>query len=95
MKIRLDSLLVERGLADTRSQAQRLIMAGTVLVDERPVSKAGQAVDEDAAVTLKETFPYVGPGGSRTSCSPAAPRGSMPWTSGKASCTGGSGTMRA
>ncbi len=64
MKKRIDRLLVERGLADTRAKAQALIMAGNVLVDEAPATKAGMAVPEDASVRLKEApHPYVGRGG--------------------------------
>jgi 23S rRNA (cytidine1920-2'-O)/16S rRNA (cytidine1409-2'-O)-methyltransferase len=64
MKKRIDKLLVERGLADTREKAQALIMAGNVLVDEQPATKAGMAVSEDASIRLKEPpHPYVGRGG--------------------------------
>jgi 23S rRNA (cytidine1920-2'-O)/16S rRNA (cytidine1409-2'-O)-methyltransferase len=52
---RLDILLVERGLADSRAQAQALVMAGRV----RGHSKAGEQIDEAAALELVETFPYV------------------------------------
>lgn len=64
MKKRIDKLLVDRGLADTREKAQALIMAGSVLVDERPATKAGMAVPEDANVRLKAApHPYVSRGG--------------------------------
>src|SRR5215471_17121755 len=64
MKKRIDKLLVERGLADTREKAQALIMAGNVLVDEQPATKAGMAVSEDASIRLKEaSYPYVSRGG--------------------------------
>jgi len=64
MKKRIDRLLVERGLAETREKAQALIMAGNVLVDDQPATKAGMAVPEDAAVRLKEPpHPYVSRGG--------------------------------
>ena len=64
MKKRIDKLLVERGLAETREKAQALIMAGIVLVDEMPVTKAGAAVSDDAVVRLKEMpHPYVSRGG--------------------------------
>jgi len=64
MKKRIDRLLVERGLADTREKAQALIMAGNVLVDEQPATKAGMAVSEDASIRLKEPpHPYVSRGG--------------------------------
>jgi 23S rRNA (cytidine1920-2'-O)/16S rRNA (cytidine1409-2'-O)-methyltransferase len=64
MKKRIDKLLVERGLVDTREKAQALIMAGNVLVDEQPATKAGMAVSEDASIRLKEPpHPYVSRGG--------------------------------
>ncbi|OJY68618.1 MAG: TlyA family rRNA (cytidine-2'-O)-methyltransferase [Sphingobium sp. 66-54] len=63
-KKRLDQLLVERGLAESRTRAQALIMAGNVLVGDRPVDKAGQQVAEDAAITLKgKDHPWVSRGG--------------------------------
>jgi len=64
LKTRLDRLLVERGLAETREKAQALIMAGLVLVEGQPATKAGMAVDSDRSVLLKESgSPYVGRGG--------------------------------
>ena len=64
LKIRLDQLVVERGLAPSRERARALILAGHVLVDGTPVSKAGTPVDHEAAVALVEPdHPYVGRGG--------------------------------
>jgi 23S rRNA (cytidine1920-2'-O)/16S rRNA (cytidine1409-2'-O)-methyltransferase len=64
MKKRIDKLVVERGLAETREKAQALIMAGNVLVDDTPATKAGMPVSEDAEVRLKEApYPYVSRGG--------------------------------
>src|ERR1051326_6116076 len=64
MKKRIDVLLVERGLADSREKAQALIMAGNVLVDNQPATKAGMAVSDEAELRLKEApYPYVGRGG--------------------------------
>jgi len=64
VKKRIDKLLVERGLAETREKAQAMIMAGNVLVDEQPVTKAGMTVAESAIVRLKEApHPYVSRGG--------------------------------
>src|SRR5438093_13275065 len=64
MKKRIDRLLVERGLADSREKAQALIMAGNVLVDDQPAKKAGLPVSEDADIRLKEApHPYVSRGG--------------------------------
>jgi 23S rRNA (cytidine1920-2'-O)/16S rRNA (cytidine1409-2'-O)-methyltransferase len=64
MKKRLDVLLVERGLAETRRKAQALVMEGRVLVDRGPVRKAGAQVPETAAVEVTgEEVPYVSRGG--------------------------------
>jgi len=64
MKIRLDKLLLERGLAPTRERAQAMVLAGRVLVDEQKVDKPGAAVSEDAALRLLGDDPrYVGRGG--------------------------------
>ena len=60
---RLDILLVERKLIDSCQQAQRLIMAGQVMVDGRVVDKSGTRVSQGADITLKETLPYVSRGG--------------------------------
>jgi 23S rRNA (cytidine1920-2'-O)/16S rRNA (cytidine1409-2'-O)-methyltransferase len=51
-KTRLDSLLVDRGLVDSRGKAQALILAGQVLVAEQKVEKCGARVDADAPVRL-------------------------------------------
>lgn len=63
MKQRIDRLLVERGLAPTREKAQALIMAGQVLVSDRPVTKAGTLIPEDAQILLRAQLPYVSRGG--------------------------------
>jgi 23S rRNA (cytidine1920-2'-O)/16S rRNA (cytidine1409-2'-O)-methyltransferase len=61
---RLDQLLVERGLAESRARAQALIMAGQVLVGDRPATKAGQPVADEAAIMLKgRDHPWVSRGG--------------------------------
>lgn len=61
---RIDRLLVERGLAETRSRAQALVMAGVVLVGEERIDKAGQLVDPTQPIRLKgEALPYVSRGG--------------------------------
>ena len=63
-KKRLDQLLVERGLVESRTRAQALIMTGNVLVGDKPIDKAGQAVAEDAAITVKgRDHPWVSRGG--------------------------------
>jgi 23S rRNA (cytidine1920-2'-O)/16S rRNA (cytidine1409-2'-O)-methyltransferase len=53
-KERLDVLLVDRGLATTRSRAAAMILAGNVLVNDTPVSKAGEKVAIDASIRLRE-----------------------------------------
>ncbi|RMF47404.1 MAG: TlyA family RNA methyltransferase [Deltaproteobacteria bacterium] len=63
-KVRLDKLLVDRGLAGSRERARALILAGRVLVDDRPVDKAGFPVFPDAPVRVRgEDIPYVSRGG--------------------------------
>lgn len=62
-KQRLDVLLVERGLCPSRQRAQARIMGGDVLVDDQPVTKAGQMVFTDAAIRLRGAdHPYVSRG---------------------------------
>lgn len=62
-KVRLDLLLVARGLAASREQAQRLIMAGTVEVDGVRQEKPGRSVSRDANITVRAALPYVSRGG--------------------------------
>ncbi|MBD0348176.1 MAG: TlyA family RNA methyltransferase [Thermoleophilia bacterium] len=61
MKKRLDVLLVERGLADSRAQAQALVMAGRV----PGFSKAGQQVDETARLAVESPPPFVSRAGEK------------------------------
>jgi len=64
MKVRLDKLLVERGLVQSRERAQALILAGRVLVGEQRVDKPGTSVDSEAAVRLLgDDMKFVGRGG--------------------------------
>ena len=62
-KTRLDQLLVQRQLADSREQAQRLIRAGMVSVGEQLATKPGHQFKDDVAVTLKKKEKYVSRGG--------------------------------
>jgi 23S rRNA (cytidine1920-2'-O)/16S rRNA (cytidine1409-2'-O)-methyltransferase len=63
-KTRLDVALVERGLAETRATAQRLVMAGLVFSGERRLDKAGQGVGADTALEVRgQPHPYVSRGG--------------------------------
>jgi 23S rRNA (cytidine1920-2'-O)/16S rRNA (cytidine1409-2'-O)-methyltransferase len=62
-KSRIDLLLVQRGLAETRQKAQALILAGAVSVDGRRVDKAGQTVEPGSRIELAGPLPYVSRGG--------------------------------
>ncbi len=53
-KVRIDLLLVDRGLAESRTKAQALVMAGAVVVGEARVDKPGALVDPDLPIRLKE-----------------------------------------
>ncbi|MDI9630203.1 MAG: TlyA family RNA methyltransferase [Acidobacteriota bacterium] len=63
--MRLDQLLVERGLFASREQARRSVMAGAVEVDGRRVDKPGAAVDAAAALAVREREPFVSRGGRK------------------------------
>ena len=65
VKRRIDSLLVERGLVESRAKAQALIMAGEVKVEGQAIIKAGTLVSEEAPVTLREPPPFVSRGGRK------------------------------
>ena len=62
-KRRLDVLLVERGLADSRNQAQRLIMSGQVRLGDRVLDKPGMRVPISAEIVVQEKLPFVSRGG--------------------------------
>lgn len=63
-KKRLDVLLFERGLVESRQRAQAMIMAGQVLVDGKRIDKAGAAVKDEAEISIKgHTLAYVSRGG--------------------------------
>jgi 23S rRNA (cytidine1920-2'-O)/16S rRNA (cytidine1409-2'-O)-methyltransferase len=63
-KIRLDVLLVERNLIETREKAKRAVMAGLVYTEQERLDKPGMKVDEDIPLTIKgKLIPYVGRGG--------------------------------
>jgi 23S rRNA (cytidine1920-2'-O)/16S rRNA (cytidine1409-2'-O)-methyltransferase len=64
-KQRLDLLLVERALCDSRQQAQRLIQAGEVQVNHQVVDKPGTNVPADAQILVKARSPYVSRGGEK------------------------------
>jgi len=63
-KLRADQLLVTRGLAESRSRAQALIMAGAVFSGERKLAKAGEMLAEDAPLEVRgRDHPWVSRGG--------------------------------
>ncbi|WP_206049327.1 TlyA family RNA methyltransferase [Novosphingobium sp. PC22D] len=63
-KSRVDQLLVERGLAESRTRAQALIMAGVVFAGETKIAKAGQTVSTDVALEVRgRDHPWVSRGG--------------------------------
>lgn len=62
-KLRLDLLLVARGLAENQDQARRLIMAGEVMVNNTVRDKAGERLPIDAELRVRNSLPYVSRGG--------------------------------
>jgi 23S rRNA (cytidine1920-2'-O)/16S rRNA (cytidine1409-2'-O)-methyltransferase len=72
VKQRLDQLLVTRELCESREKAQRAIMAGEVVVNDRIVDKPGTKVAEDAIVSVKAPPRYVGRGGLKLEAALAA-----------------------
>ena len=63
-RVRLDTLVVERGLAETRTRARALVLAGQITVNGEVVAKAGAPIPADAVLTLATPdHPYVGRGG--------------------------------
>ena len=63
-KIRADQLLVDRGLAESRTRAQALVMAGLVFIGDRKIEKPGQQVADDAALDVRgRDHPWVSRGG--------------------------------
>src|SRR5690606_36474147 len=62
-RVRLDQLLVQLGLAETRNKAQALIIAGAVRVGGVPRTKPGELVAPDAPIELTGALPYVSRGG--------------------------------
>src|SRR3546814_15277490 len=63
-KQRADQLLVDRGLAESRTRAQALILAGLAFVGDRKIDKAGQQIGDDAELSVKgRDHPWVSRGG--------------------------------
>jgi len=65
MKIRLDVMLTERGLAESREKAQALVLAGEVLINGVKAQKPGQSVQSDADLQVLRRPPYVSRGGQK------------------------------
>jgi 23S rRNA (cytidine1920-2'-O)/16S rRNA (cytidine1409-2'-O)-methyltransferase len=64
VKVRLDKLILQRGLASSRERAQALVLAGRVLINEQKIEKSGASVDDGAAIRiLGDEMPYVSRGG--------------------------------
>ncbi len=63
MKKRIDVLLVERGLAESREKAKRILMAGQVRIGTQVMDKPGAMVPEDANLAVERGLPYVSRGG--------------------------------
>ena len=81
-KTRLDGLLVEQGLLDSRQKAQAHIMAGLVFVNGQRVDKPGTAVANDAQIEVRgRALPYVSRGGLKLEkamkCFPLTPKGKV------------------
>jgi 23S rRNA (cytidine1920-2'-O)/16S rRNA (cytidine1409-2'-O)-methyltransferase len=62
---RLDKVLIERQLVASREEGRARILAGEVLVNDQPVTKAGASIDANAAIRIKATSPYVSRGGTK------------------------------
>ena len=65
VKQRLDTLLVNRNLCESRQQAQRLIRAGEVLVNRQVIDKPGTEVDSEAEIDVKQRSRFVSRGGEK------------------------------
>jgi len=62
-RLRIDQLLVSRGLVESREKAQALILAGYVLINGQKADKPGHSVPADASIEILERMPYVSRGG--------------------------------
>jgi len=65
MKRRIDQLLVERGIAESRHKAQALLLAGRILVNEQKVEKPGQQVDADAEIRVLRQLQFASRAGAK------------------------------
>lgn len=64
-KVRLDKLLFEKGLVESREKAKALILEGSVLVNGTVIDKAGASVNPDAGLSVMKKMPYVSRGGQK------------------------------
>jgi len=64
-KKRLDNLLIEYNLAENKSRAQRLIMAGKVIVDDKIITKPGHFISQTATIKIKQGVQFVSRGGEK------------------------------
>lgn len=62
-KERIDKVLVDKGLVESREKAQALVMSGVVFVNNQKVDKSGTKIPIDANIEIKEKLPYVSRGG--------------------------------
>ena len=63
-KVRLDCLMVDKGLAQSRERAKALIMAGQVYIDNQKCDKSGMSVPENSEIEVRgDTLKYVSRGG--------------------------------
>lgn len=62
-KLRLDTLILKKGLIESRNKAQALIMAGSVFVNGQKIDKCGTLVDEKTVIQIKKPLKYVSRGG--------------------------------
>ena len=73
MRMRTDQLLVERGLVESRSRAQALILAGKVFSGERRIAKAGDTLASEASLEVRgQDHPWVSRGGLKLDHAPLA-----------------------
>ncbi len=63
MRKRLDLLLVEKGIVETRAKAQALILSGKVKVSDKIIDKCGTMIDENSNIIITEEMPFVSRGG--------------------------------
>jgi 23S rRNA (cytidine1920-2'-O)/16S rRNA (cytidine1409-2'-O)-methyltransferase len=65
MKRRIDLVLVERGLAESRQKAQALLLAGQILVGEQKIEKAGHLIDPEADIRVLHQMPFASRAGAK------------------------------